>query len=208
MNASEPAFFRVCAIEIAAFEHADEEVLREILRLVGWIPAATNVGVERIPVRLAQRHQSRASLGAAGIGGRDHQRPPGGRESGSPRQRVHRSARGVSGIAGHNRNKELDANGYTAVIAGVSAKGARTRLWRASGPGYRRQHPSTMSGMSHRQPWPWSCLPTERTPDRVAGVPAPRWDRCRRYRDDQGPSGIRPPPRHTRRAAIKASPRT
>ena len=31
----EPALFRVSAIEISPFQHPDEEVLREILRLIG-----------------------------------------------------------------------------------------------------------------------------------------------------------------------------
>ena len=41
----EPPLFRVGAIEISAFHHADEELLREILRLVRRIPAAANIGV-------------------------------------------------------------------------------------------------------------------------------------------------------------------
>jgi hypothetical protein len=42
---SESPLFRVCAIEISIFHHADEELLREILRLVGRITAAANIGV-------------------------------------------------------------------------------------------------------------------------------------------------------------------
>ncbi len=56
---SEPALFRVSTIEIPPFEHADEEVLREILRLIGWIAAPAQIGVQRIPVVLTQRNQSR-----------------------------------------------------------------------------------------------------------------------------------------------------
>ena len=41
----EPPLFRVCAIEISAFQHADEKLLREILRLVSRITAAANIGV-------------------------------------------------------------------------------------------------------------------------------------------------------------------
>ena len=41
----EPSLFRVGAIEISAFQHADEKLLREILRLVSRITAAANIGV-------------------------------------------------------------------------------------------------------------------------------------------------------------------
>ena len=51
---SEPALFRIGAIEVPSFEHADEELLREILRLVSRITASANIRVQRIPVALAQ----------------------------------------------------------------------------------------------------------------------------------------------------------
>ena len=41
----EPPLFRVGAIEIPPFEHADEKLLREILRLIRGITAAANIGV-------------------------------------------------------------------------------------------------------------------------------------------------------------------
>jgi len=41
----EPPLFRVGAIEIPPFEHADEKLLREILRLIGRITAAANIAV-------------------------------------------------------------------------------------------------------------------------------------------------------------------
>src|SRR5215470_18401215 len=54
----EPSLFRVSAIEIAAFQHPDEELLRKILRLIGRIPAPAQEGVQRIPAVLTQRSQS------------------------------------------------------------------------------------------------------------------------------------------------------
>ena len=41
----EPPLVRVCAVEIVAFDHADEELLREVLRLVGRITAAADIGI-------------------------------------------------------------------------------------------------------------------------------------------------------------------
>src|SRR5262245_51712693 len=41
----EPAVFRGSAIEIAPLEHADEELLREILRLIGWMTTPAQIGV-------------------------------------------------------------------------------------------------------------------------------------------------------------------
>jgi hypothetical protein len=35
----EPSLFRVCTIEISTVQHAEEKLLREILRLVSWIIA-------------------------------------------------------------------------------------------------------------------------------------------------------------------------
>src|SRR5579859_964086 len=58
----EAALFRVGAIEIPPFQHADEEFLREILSLVGGISAPAQVGIERIPVVLAQGNQGGLSV--------------------------------------------------------------------------------------------------------------------------------------------------
>ena len=52
----EPALFRVSAIEISPFQHP-EEVLREILRLIGWITAPAQIRVQRIPVVLTAREE-------------------------------------------------------------------------------------------------------------------------------------------------------
>jgi hypothetical protein len=38
--------------EISPFQHPDKEVLREVLCLIGWITAAAQIGVQRIPVVL------------------------------------------------------------------------------------------------------------------------------------------------------------
>src|SRR5215218_4250659 len=54
----EPALLRVSAIEISPFQHPDEEVLREVLRLIGSIAPAAQIGVQRIPVVLTQSNQS------------------------------------------------------------------------------------------------------------------------------------------------------
>jgi hypothetical protein len=51
---SEPALFRVGPIEIPPFEHADEKLLREILRLIGRIcvrPEMAGTGGVEIPMR-------------------------------------------------------------------------------------------------------------------------------------------------------------
>jgi len=40
-----PPLFRIGTIEISAFQHAHEELLREILRLIGRVTAAANIGV-------------------------------------------------------------------------------------------------------------------------------------------------------------------
>jgi hypothetical protein len=55
----EPAPFRISAIEISPFEHADEEVLREILRLIRRMTAPAQKSIERIPVVRAKGNQGR-----------------------------------------------------------------------------------------------------------------------------------------------------
>ena len=50
--------FRVGAVEIAPFQYSNEEVLREVLRLIGSIAPAAQIGVQRIPVVLTQSDQS------------------------------------------------------------------------------------------------------------------------------------------------------
>ena len=52
----EPALFRVSAIEISPFQHAHEEILREVLRLIGRITTPAQIGVQRIPVAFALRN--------------------------------------------------------------------------------------------------------------------------------------------------------
>jgi hypothetical protein len=41
----ESSVFPVGVIELSPFQHAHEERLREILRLLGWITTAANIGV-------------------------------------------------------------------------------------------------------------------------------------------------------------------
>ena len=89
MKGPEPALFRIGAIEISPFQHADEELLREILRLIGRITAPAQIGIQGIPVVLTQRNQSGPSLLSMWIAGSDHQGPPRSRKLGWSRQRVH-----------------------------------------------------------------------------------------------------------------------
>jgi hypothetical protein len=71
-----PPLLRVGAIEIPAFQHTDKEILREILRLAGRIPAPAQVGIQRIPVALTQSSQSRPRFLSTWIAGSDHHSPP------------------------------------------------------------------------------------------------------------------------------------
>jgi hypothetical protein len=84
-EAPEPALSRVSAIEISPFEHAEEEFLREILRLIGRIAAPAQIGIQGVPVALTQRSQSSSSFLAMGIARRDYQGPPSGWKLGSSR---------------------------------------------------------------------------------------------------------------------------
>src|ERR1700722_867969 len=59
---TEPALFRVSTIEISAFQHSDEELLREVLRLFGPITAPAQIGIQRIPVMLTKRNESRPGI--------------------------------------------------------------------------------------------------------------------------------------------------
>src|ERR1035438_10004008 len=86
---SKTALFRVSAIEISPFQHAQEELLREILRLIGRITAPAQIGIQRIPVVLTQINQSRPGFLAMWITGSDHQGPPRRRKLGWAGQRVH-----------------------------------------------------------------------------------------------------------------------
>jgi hypothetical protein len=86
---AEPAFFRVSAIETSSFQHAHEEFLREILRLVGRISATAQIGIQGIPVVFAQRNQGGPGFLPMGIAGGDHEGPSRRRKLGSSRHRVH-----------------------------------------------------------------------------------------------------------------------
>src|SRR6478672_10393366 len=85
---------RVSAIQISAFQEPNEEFLGEILRLLGWVTAPAKIGVQRIPVALTQKNQSRASILAMGIAGGNHQIPTRRRKLGWSWQRVHGLAAG------------------------------------------------------------------------------------------------------------------
>src|ERR1035441_5631239 len=75
--------------QISPFQHAQEELLREILRLIGRITAPAQIGIQRIPVVLTQINQSRPGFLAMWITGSDHQGPPRRRKLGWSGQRVH-----------------------------------------------------------------------------------------------------------------------
>src|SRR5215471_12960666 len=78
----EPALFRVSAIEISPFQHPDEEVLREILRLIRRVTAPAQIGIQGIPVVLTQSNQSGPSFLPMWIAGGDHESPSGRRKLG------------------------------------------------------------------------------------------------------------------------------
>ncbi len=69
----EPPLLRVGAIEISPFEHAQEEVLREILRPIGRIPTpgADRRTTDTSSLRTGKARADRASL-PLWIAGRDH----------------------------------------------------------------------------------------------------------------------------------------
>src|SRR6516162_6422857 len=85
---AEPAFFRDSAVEVSAFQHAHEEFLGEILRLIWRITAPPEISIQRVPVVLGQKSESGPSFFSLWIAGSDHQGPTGGRKPGWPRQRV------------------------------------------------------------------------------------------------------------------------
>lgn len=74
------AFGGVGAVEVAAFQEAEEELLGEVLGLIGRGAAAAQVGVERIPVASAERDEGGVGIFTFGIAGGDDQRPSGGWE--------------------------------------------------------------------------------------------------------------------------------
>src|SRR5260370_10725261 len=146
----EPAFFLVSAIEISRCEHADEEILREILRLIGRITAPAQIGIQRIPVVFAERNQSGASLLPMWIAGSDYQGPPRRGKLGWSRQRVHclavRHGLILTGIP-LNRIRNPEPQSYTPITTAC-----RTLPWHFSGSGCRGRRPSTI-GRSPRTPF-------------------------------------------------------
>src|SRR6185369_4933815 len=77
------------AIEISPFEHANEELLGEILRQIGRITAPAQIGIQRVPVVLTQRNQGRPGFLSMWIARCDHQGPSGGRKLSSSRDCMH-----------------------------------------------------------------------------------------------------------------------
>src|SRR5258708_4139931 len=171
----EPALFRVSAIEISPFQHAHEELLREILRLIGRITAPAQIGIQRILVVFAERNQSGASLLPMWIAGSDYQGPPRRGKLGWSRQRVHclavRHGLILTGIP-LNRIRNPEPQSYTPITTAC-----RTLPWHFSGSGWRTRRPSTIGRspgtpfwLSPCRPQAWSRAPT---PDRRANRTVP-----------------------------------
>src|SRR5438874_1785958 len=62
---------------VAAFEYAKEKVLGQVLRLLLQVAAPAHVGVNGIPVLLAQTRQRIPAILAALVSGGDYQGPAG-----------------------------------------------------------------------------------------------------------------------------------
>src|SRR5262249_20886795 len=81
---------RVDLLHVALLKKSSEKRLRQVLRVLDRIAAASGVTVERRPVLLAQRGERLARFGRRSSG-REHDRPPRGREV-SRRPSAHRRA--------------------------------------------------------------------------------------------------------------------
>src|SRR6516164_3228200 len=86
---SESALFWVGAIKISPFEHADEEILRQILGLIGRATASAEIRIQRIPIVLTKRNQGGPGLLSMWVAGSDHEGPARRRKLVWPRQGVH-----------------------------------------------------------------------------------------------------------------------
>src|SRR5262249_7842782 len=170
----EPSLLRVSAIEIAAFQHPDEELLCKILRLIGRITAPAQIGIQGIPVVLTQSNQSGPSLLRMWIAGGDHEGPSRRRKLGRSRQRVHGwTVRHDFVLApSAKQDKELGAKGYSAIPTAC-----HILLWHSSGSGDRGLRLSTAQGNRGRRPWPYRCSPPHAMPGLAEGARGRRWDR-------------------------------
>jgi hypothetical protein len=68
---------RVGAVQVPAFEDPNEEILGQVLGLHLRVAAAAHVGINGIPVVLAQTHQGIAAILTQRIAGGDHEGPTG-----------------------------------------------------------------------------------------------------------------------------------
>src|ERR1041385_2476703 len=75
---AEPAFFGIRRFQIIMLEQAGEELLGEILSVLGCVTRAPHVAVKGIPIRLAEPTESFVSL----------DRLPGGGQNSTPVRRV------------------------------------------------------------------------------------------------------------------------
>ena len=78
---TEPAFLRRDGGDGVAFQQPREECLREVLGVFGRIAAPPHVGVERMPVGLAEIFERGAGAGGVAARRRQHHRPMGGDEN-------------------------------------------------------------------------------------------------------------------------------
>ena len=81
--------------EEIALQQTGEEFLRQVLGLVGRVPAAADIGVERIPVDFTELRKGLMRLGGRPVAGGDDQAPPGRSEA----ARVDRDGAGCCGSA-------------------------------------------------------------------------------------------------------------
>jgi hypothetical protein len=75
---AEARAIRIGAVEVTAFEYADEEVLGKVLRLGIAVPSSAHVRVNGIPVVFAQARQGVTAILTQWISGIRHQGPTGG----------------------------------------------------------------------------------------------------------------------------------
>ena len=79
---AEPAPRRIGGGHRTLLEQPGEERLRQVVRVVGVVAVATDVGEDRVPVGGAKLRERGAALGVRRAAGMGDAAPPGGREAG------------------------------------------------------------------------------------------------------------------------------
>src|SRR6476660_723243 len=79
-EAAEPAPLRVGSVQCAFLQQVDEEILREILRVLAAVAATADEGVNWIAIKSIELLQGSAGFHGAFSGGRGHQSPLGREE--------------------------------------------------------------------------------------------------------------------------------